>query len=725
MRSSLRPLLLSLPLVAACGIIGTGSSSDDDDDDGGGGVGWGSGGDEGGDEGGSGSGSGSGSGGDDGGGDGACSEVANLELVPLDIWGRDLSGTDLDHDAEGEELPGTGLGPGVQLVALDGAQDIEVRVTADDHLDLELVIEHDGSGGLEVDEPEVGRVATSSETRTISGESCPVFTVYLGLDHAWMAAQGRAPTDNRVEFLMDGEEFWEAVADDLDGASDRVSWATWWWQSDFELVRDPWYSAGSESQRWENTAMGMLEDLDHTERRVLVNRFWADNLDWLEYLNTDSELRDAAEDPYDDLEVVLQGNDTEVELYGTYDAEPASWSFVARVLENPRYADRDLDAPPPEPVPVDLEVQVASWHQKFLVVDGEVAFISGMNTKGTDWDTSAHHVFDPLRMDFDADYTDREDVYYGEDYPDLGPRKDYGARIEGPAARDAEEIFWERWEAALDEDALYSEYASAFSLDDAPSEPSGGVLTQVVATMPEPWADLSIYESHRKAILQAEDLIYIEDQYFRAPMLEDAVIEAMDANPDLVLIVVTKPVSTLDGGARYTAEAHATFSELYPDRYLLLQLRTWALVLEEGTWYDEAWIAIEDMDTHSKLRIVDDRYVSLGSCNWNNRGYKYEGELNVTVLDEDFASEARERVLENLVGPDWDDYLSGVGTNDLDVLALAAESNAEIEAWWDENDWYLDLDEASDTWDYYSPSGFVYPLDIEYDWWFDVGPDAF
>jgi phosphatidylserine/phosphatidylglycerophosphate/cardiolipin synthase-like enzyme len=704
-------ILLSLGLALSACLVP--SKGDDDGSNGGSDAGFG-------DDGGA-------DGGDDGGDDVvSCSSVANLELVPLDIWGRDLDDSTLMLDASPELVEDDDSGPGVQIIALDSSpSEVELRIEADEHDDLELIISHDGSGGFEMSEPKAGRFATSSEVRTIDGEDCPIFTVYAGLDHTWMAAQGRAPTLNEVDFLMDGEEFWESVAEELDGASDRVSWATWWWTSDFELTRPDWDVDLSESDRWENTIMGRMEDMGGVERRVLINRFWDENSDWAEYLNTDSELRDVAEETGDDFEVMLQGNATEVEIYGSYEGEVASWSFVDRVADNPRYDDRYLDLPPVAPVSLNLSVQVASWHQKFMVFDGEVAFVTGMNTKSSDWDTSSHEVFNPNRMDFDADMDDREDVYWGESYPDLGPRKDYGARIEGPAAYDAEEIFWERWEAGIDGDDMYSEAASSFSLDAAASEPAGGVLTQVVATMPEPWGDMSIAETHAKAIRQAENYIFIEDQYFRSPIMEEAVHDAMEANSDLVLIVVTKPVSSLDGGSKYTWLAHDSFLSAYPDRYLLLQLRTWALVLEEGWVYDEAWLAAEDMDTHSKLRIIDDRYVSLGSCNWNNRGYLYEGEVNVSVLDTAFAQDARERVFENLVGPDWEDYLSDDGQNNLDVLALAAESNEEIEEWWVENDWDLDLDEAEDTWDVYRPSGFVLPLEIEDDYWFDVGPDAF
>lgn len=660
------------------------------------------------------------------GGTAACGELANLELVPLDIWGRDLGAAALTLDRDPTWVEDPGAGPGVVMIRYGQVPvDLRVRLETAEHQELSVVVSYDGAGGFRLGDPSSGRVTTSFETRTLDGAACPVSTLYLGQDHTWFAATGRAPTDNRVTLAMDGEEQWQGVYDDLQQTSQRVTWTTWWWESDFELVRSAGDFDLSQDARWQNTAMGQLEALGGVERRILVNRFWDENLDWLEYLNTDEELRDVADRGGDQFEVMLQGNPVEVPVFGEYQGQPADFDFGERVLDNPRYADRDVRTDTPAPVPVALSVQVASYHQKSVVLDGQVAWVSGMNVKGADWDGNQHEVYDARRMEFDATADERRSVARGEAEPDFGPRKDYGLRLEGPAARDVEEILWQRWEAAIDGDDLYSENATRFALDPAAASPADAVPAQVIATMPPPWSEMSIQESHAKAIQAAEDYIYVEDQYFRAPLMIEHVIEAMDARPELVLIVVTKDVSAWDGGAKYTWLADATLRQRYPDRYLLLQLQSADLYLDEGTLWDTVEVVVQAVDTHSKLRLVDDRYLSVGSCNWNNRGYKYEGELDVAVLDDAVAVDARRRIFENLVGEEWADLLSDEGQNNLDVLALAAADNQEILDWWAEHGEDLDLDEAAAQWESYRPSGFVYPLQIDEDYQFDVGPDAF
>ena len=128
---------------------------------------------------------------------------------------------------------------------------------------------------------------------------------------------------------------------------------------------------------------------------------------------------------------------------------------------------------------------------------------------------------------------------------------------------------------------------------------------------------------------------------------------------------------------------------------------------------------------HTKLRMIDDRYLSVGSCNMNNRGYKYEGEMNVSILDSDFVREVRAEIFEDMVGSDYQGYLSDDAQNNFEVIALASEDNAIAAEWWEDEGEELSLDDAQDTWIIYRPSGFVYPLDFSSDYLDIVGPDLF
>ena len=637
-----------------------------------------------------------------------CSPHQNLALEVTDIWGRQVEAT-LDGDD-------------IDLVPLTTtAASWTVNVTLKDHFEETVRIDWDGQA-FNVPELDDGRLAGSQHTETVDGRECPVFTAFVGLDHKWFAATAPAPTLNDMTVLVNGEEAWSSVYEGLNDADERVTWTTWWWQSDFEMKRPSGHMNLSESQRWQYTAMGVLEDLPNVERRILVNRFWGDNSDYADYLNTDSDLRYWANQANDDFEVMVQGNDTASPVQGVYEDRAPDFSYLERVQE--RYPEREWVMGDGGGQARDYTVDAASYHQKALVVDGQVAWVGGMNTKSTDWDTNDHAVFDERRMDFDASQADREDVYWRNELPDLGPRRDYMIKAEGPLAHDVEAFLHERWELGRDDGSLYADNSTSFRLDDAAAEVSGGERAQVTVSLPNPIANQSIWETHRKAFSQATDYIYIEDQYFRAPLLNEAIAARMLEEPDLVLIVVTKPVSEWDPGLKYTYLTDEYFRELFGDRYLVMQLKTADMVAEEDWYYDNIYWYDTAIDTHSKLRIVDDRYVSIGSCNYNNRGYLYEGEMNISVLDETIGKNTRAKVFQQLVGPELSPYLSSDAQNNMDVLRTAMEYNAELFDWWDTYGDDLDWDEAEDTWAEYPPAGFVHPVEFSGDY-IEVGPDLF
>ncbi len=629
-----------------------------------------------------------------------------LELVVTDVWAQPLT-AELSGDT-------------IELHPLDDeAAQFAVLAEAEDHLPATIDIDWDGQTvRVEVDG---GRSAQSSDTRVIDGESCEVKTVYLGVDHAWFAGSGPAPSDNDVDVLINGKESWEVVYEDLRSATDEVFWATWWWESDFELIRPEGHYQMSTSARERYTAMYVLEDMPQVQKRLLINRFWGDNSDWLIYLNTDSDLRGHAE-ALDDFEVMLQGSEVSVPSQGVYEERVEPFSYLERLMARPEYEGRAWVPDEGGRRARELEVDAASWHQKAVVIDGEIAIVGGMNVKATDWDDE-HEVFDERRMVFDASRSDREAVRDREVEPDQGPRRDYMIRVEGPVARDVEEILAERWQYGIDTSDLYANNASAVVLDE-PHTVEHGALAQVTVTQPEPLEEQQNLEAHRKAFAQATEYIFIEDQYFRAPILNETIAARMLEVPELVLIVVTKPVSEWDGGLKYSYLTDQYFRDLFGDRYLVLQLKTADMVAIEGWVYDDIYWYPTNIDTHSKLRIIDDRYVSVGSCNFNNRGYLYEGEMNVSVLDTELARDTRGRVFEQLVGEDLAPHLSDDAQNNLEVLRTAAEYNEELFAWWDAYADDLSAEEAEDTWKEYPPAGFVHPVEFSSDY-IEVGPDLF
>jgi phosphatidylserine/phosphatidylglycerophosphate/cardiolipin synthase-like enzyme len=648
------------------------------------------------------------------------STTAVIEIHALDLWAQPLpSSARLTVRRDGVAVTTTGWP--VASFPLVEAATYEVELTADGHEPLGFAVTFDGTTTLTATTvrrdagTELAGLVESHDVLTVSGRTLPVHAFYTGLRHRWFSAQGRpARRGNHIELMTSGEEAWGSVAEELLMATDRVHMATWWWDSDFELVRDEaTHVTSTLADREANSILGILDDI-FPDKRVLVGQF-VDQDGSLSWLTADADVRARGSAGGDGFEFMGQANETS----GMFTFEVRPFSFGERVASRwDDAAGRTLapDAQIPSEVesrpvdltdwPISLDVDHASYHQKFAVIDGRVAFIGGMNLRPVDWDTDAHLVFEPRRMAIDASTSDRMDVAARDAMPDTGPRKDYMARIEGPIVEDAEEIFHARWAHQRAERVEYSANASDYEVvRDLPGF-ADGVQAQVTATLPAPFSENAIAETWLNAIQNAERYIFVEDQYFRMPMFLDALTARMTEMPALELVVITKPINELtDPGCEQTYLMAQELRTRFPTRFHTFQLRSFDTEIVLG--FQETEARFVDMDVHSKLLIVDDVFLSVGSCNKNNRGVVYEGELNVAVHDAAWVTEARRRVL-SLILPEGiapsDDARTWVGQ-----LETAAAWNQRVWDEWDATGGDLDLDGDPLPMSY-QPEGFLYPL---------------
>lgn len=665
--------------------------------------------------------------------------IAVVEIYPLDIWAQMLpaASADLDIVRAGAAIATTGGTPDdpIRYLALTEADTGAYAITlaAPDHDSLTVTLDFDGTAELDGAAlgavPAGGAVSASHEMRMAGedGAAVPVHSLYLGLRHQWFSAEARAARrGNHLRFFMDGEEAWSAVSDELGTARDSILLASWWFQSDFELTRTE--GNLTPTQRRARTIMSRLEASPAT-KRVLIGQFWGQD-GILSGLNVDDALTAHGAATNDRFEYMGQANITE----GTFRFEIPGFEFGERVRAmRPETSDRAFNAErvidsrvAPRDVdltdwPVTLELQHASWHQKFAVID-DVAFVGGMNVKSTDWDSSQHRVYDPRRMEFAATDAARQDVRDKEALPDLGPRKDYMVRIDGPAVQDVADVFHERWELARMEGVDYASNSSMFTVDREQASYADGLQLQVTTTMPDPLWEHGIVETWLNAVNHAEKYIFIEDQYWRAPILTEAILRRMAQVPTLELVVITKPINEwTDPGCAWSYRTDSQLEAAVPGRYHLLQLRSFDTVVTWG--WDETESRFADIDTHSKILIVDDVFLSVGSANKNNRGLIYEGEMSVAVKDAAFVKEARRRILANILGPNV------VVSDDVNTwknqLLGAAAWNDGVWSAWDAEGGDISLDGAPLP-AAYAPRGFVYSLDfrdVNQCFLEDVGPD--
>jgi phosphatidylserine/phosphatidylglycerophosphate/cardiolipin synthase-like enzyme len=662
---------------------------------------------------------------------------AVLEIYPLDIWAQSLPAKEMTLEVTGQSGQVTSTGSPVRYVPLSAADTIQLRLSATHHVPMEVSVRYDGSNGAGAwtvtSDAHAQRqgLGASFQPLKYGDRVLPTQSLYLGLRHKWFSSQGRpARRGNQIQLLMDGEETWSNVRLDLAYATDSILVSTWWWESDFELVRNPeTHHLLGPRARWGNTILGILEK-SPAYKRVLVGQFWGQD-SVAKWLTADADLRGYAEGANDRFEFMGMANGTR----GKFFFEPATFSFAERVKEqNAKVASRTLEQDEAIPSnvparaidmtewPVGFDTQHASYHQKFLVIDDAVAYVGGMNFRRVDWDTNEHHVFDHRRMLFKATQAERQAVRDKNKLPDAGPRKDYMIRVQGPAAQDVADVFKLRWDHQIDRGVEYANRSARFEVGrDIPAMP-GGPQVQITTTLPQPFWEHAIAETWINAIGEAQRYVFIEDQYFRMPMLNDLIADRMEKVPGLRLVVITKPVNDwTDPGCEWTSKSHELFKARFPSRYMMLRLRSFDSVVTWG--WDETESRFANIDVHSKMLIVDDAFMSVGSCNKNNRGLVYEGEMNVAVADEDFVSESFQRILANILPPGEmpSDDVAGWWAQ----LAAAAKHNDAVYARWEDEGFDIDLNGAPLP-STYKPKGFLYSLDfLPYQECFleGVGPD--
>ncbi|TYZ59107.1 hypothetical protein PybrP1_007498 [[Pythium] brassicae (nom. inval.)] len=133
-----------------------------------------------------------------------------------------------------------------------------------------------------------------------------------------------------------------------------------------------------------------------------------------------------------------------------------------------------------------------------------------------------------------------------------------------------------------------------------------------------PKGETSILQARIKAIRNAKNYIYIEDQYFvLVPELLDELLKVL---PQLqrVIVVVPRPErnAKLAGYEKYMLDMVSPVQKLYPNKFQFYTTKK-----------------ARNLYIHTKLVIIDDVYLSVGSANWNRRSMTSDSEIAANIVD--------------------------------------------------------------------------------------------
>ena len=267
----------------------------------------------------------------------------------------------------------------------------------------------------------------------------------------------------------------------------------------------------------------------------------------------------------------------------------------------------------------------ASHHAKIVVIDDRIAFIGGLDLSKGRWDTPEHRPEEPRRA--------------GSNGACLPPHHDVQVAVDGAAAAALAGLVRNRWWHATGQRLRAPNTAD----DPWPSSlvPDLSELDVGIArTEPAYMNNLEIREVEaliKDGIAAARRLIYVENQYLTSAVVGDALAARLREpdGPEVVLIVSRQSAGWLEEASMDVLRARLVKRLREADRYG--RLRVYCPCLEG--------LAQDCMSVHSKLMIVDDRLVRLGSANLSNRSMGLDTECDVA-----FESQGRRDVEQEIAG---------------------------------------------------------------------------
>ncbi len=273
-------------------------------------------------------------------------------------------------------------------------------------------------------------------------------------------------------------------------------------------------------------------------------------------------------------------------------------------------------------------------HQKSWVIDGRtadaMAFVGGINLGESSLRTPGH----------DHERAGTHDVYL---------------EIQGPAASDVVHNFVQRWNHPSERDKDDGYWPDAATADQLAYPKKlvnerGNADVQISRTIRKQQAyeavapigappfplegnERSTLETYINAIAGAQSSIYIEDQAIAADKVLMPLIQAAKRGVEILVLVPTPAFGGYSISRQHEPEL--------PMFKLLDELAQYPNFSLAGITRCKAPGVYDDIYVHAKIMLVDDVWTTIGSCNFGDRSFYGDTELNASFWDADVTRRLR------------------------------------------------------------------------------------
>ncbi|WP_321327102.1 phospholipase D-like domain-containing protein [uncultured Parasphingorhabdus sp.] len=295
----------------------------------------------------------------------------------------------------------------------------------------------------------------------------------------------------------------------------------------------------------------------------------------------------------------------------------------------------------------------AAHHQKVIVIDEDTAFCSGIDVTNNRWDTRAHEDSQEHRLQPDGN--------------DAGPWHDAAMVVQGAVAGALAQYAVQHWRSAGGKknkmvtakgdcwpEGLQSDFTNC--------------PVAIARTLPEmdDQRDAREIESLCLGLIAAaRRFIYAESQYFASARIASA-IAARLSEPDGPEVIIVNPQSAegwLESEIMDSTRARLHEAIKVQDQYD--RFRIFHPFNAAGT----------PIYVHAKIMIIDDRYIRVGSSNFNNRSLGFDSECDVAID----ASDVEGGQVSSQIARVRNDLLAEhLGVGEQDVARLLKETGSLI-----------------------------------------------
>ncbi|MFO7812760.1 MAG: phospholipase D-like domain-containing protein, partial [Pelovirga sp.] len=305
----------------------------------------------------------------------------------------------------------------------------------------------------------------------------------------------------------------------------------------------------------------------------------------------------------------------------------------------------------------------ASHHQKIVVIDDRLAFVGGLDLTNSRWDTPTHAPQQPGRHDNGKSY---------------GPFHDVQMMVDSEAAAALGHLARARWERATGD--------KLSAVDDVKPEPWPENISldleqaqvAILRTIPEYDGMHEIREIedfYLTAIDQAKSSIYIENQYLTSHTIGSALEKSLckEDGPEILIVLPRNGSGWLEEETMGALRQRLIDKLLQADEHQRLKI----------CCADHEGLDTDFINVHSKLLVVDDTLLTIGSANLSNRSMGFDTECNLALAaaGQDHVKKAigdfRNRLLAEHLGSTGEKVASSLEKNTGLLAAVAALNNNE------------------------------------------------